>query len=225
MTVTHDHTTGELRVVIAGAGRVGHRTAQVLSDLGHEVCLIERNTETVESVTGRRTGVVVEGDAADPTVLRQTDPERTDVLAALTGDGTTNIAVCAEMRHLASDVRTVARVDDPSQAEAPGEFVDEVVYPERAGSKAAVNRIQRDDVRALEDVAGDIDVLDVRIDPRAPVAGKRLDEVSLPEGSHVIADADGTEVARPGTTLDPDRRYLVAADPSVAADVRKLLIG
>jgi len=41
----------------------------------------------------------------------------------------------------------------------------------------------------------------------------------------VISDADGTEVARPETTLERSRRYLVAAEPSVVDDVQKLLIG
>ncbi len=217
--------TGELCVIIAGAGRVGHRTAQVLDDYGHEVYLIERDAETVDRVTGRRTGVVIEGDATNPSILRQTTPERADILAALTGDTTTNFAICAEVQHLADDIQTVARVDDPEQADAAQEFVDEIVYPERAGSKAAINRIQNNDIRTLEDVAGDLDILDIRVDPRSPVAGKQLKEAFLPDGSHVISDAEGTEIARPETTLKPDRRYLVATEPSVADDVHKLLIG
>jgi trk system potassium uptake protein TrkA len=225
MVFTHSGQTVELRVIIAGAGRVGYRTAQVLDDYGHDVYLIEHDSETVDRVTGRRTGVVIEGDATNPQILRQADPEQTDILAALTGDRTRNFAICAEIRHLTDDIRTVARVDDPERADTPQEFVDEVVYPERAGSKAAINRIQGDDIRTLEDVTGDLDVLNIRVDPRSPVAGKQLKEVLLPDGSHVISDGDGTEIARPETTLEPGRRYLVAAEPGVADDVHKLMVG
>jgi trk system potassium uptake protein TrkA len=225
MVFTHSDRTAEQHIVIAGAGRVGHRTARVLGEYGHEVYLIERDSRTVEQVTDDQTGIVIEGDATDPRILRQTDPNEADVLAALTGDGTTNFAICAEMRHLTENIRTVTRVDDPSRADSAQEFVDEIIYPERAGSKAAVNRIQGNDIRTLEDVTGDLDILDIRVDPRSPVAGKRLKEILLPDGSHVISDADGTEVARPDTTLEADCRYLVAAEPSVADDVHKLLIG
>jgi trk system potassium uptake protein TrkA len=225
MVFTHSNRTAEQHIVIAGAGRVGHRTAQVLDEYGHDVYLIERDSRTVEQVTDDQTGIVIEGDATDARILRQTDPKEADVLAALTSDGTTNFAICAETRHLTENIRTVARVDDPSRADSAQEFVDEIIYPERAGSKAAVNRIQGNDIRALEDVTGDLDILDIRVDPRSPVAGKQLKEILLPDGSHVISDADGTEVARPDTTLEPDRRYLVAAEPSVADDVHKLLIG
>jgi trk system potassium uptake protein TrkA len=225
MVFTHSDRTVEQHVIIAGAGRVGHRTAEVLDDYGHEVYLIERDAETADHVTDRRTGVVIEGDATDPQILRQAEPEQADILAALTGDGTTNFSVCAEIQHLTDEIRTVARVDDPGRADTAQEFVDEIIYPERAGSKAAINRIQGNDIRTLEDVTGDLDILDVRVDPRSPVAGKQLKEILLPDGSHVISDADGTEVARPETTLEPDCRYLVAAEPSVADDVHKLLIG
>ncbi|MFB6127738.1 MAG: TrkA family potassium uptake protein [Halolamina sp.] len=225
MMFTPNDRTAEQHVVIAGAGRVGYRTAQVLDDYGHGVYLIERDAETVEQVTGHQTGVVIEGDATDPEILRQTEPKRADILAALTGDGTTNFAICAEIQHLTDDIRTVARVEEAERADTAQEFVDEIIYPERAGSKATINRIQGNDIRTLEDVTGDLDVLDIRVDPRSPVAGKQLKEILFPDGSQVISDADGTEIARPETTLEPDRRYLVAAEPSVADDVHKLLVG
>lgn len=224
MVFTHSDRTAELHVVIAGAGRVGHRTAQVLDDYGHEVYLVECDSETVDRVTGRRTGVVIEGDATDPQILRQTDPEQADALAALTGNGTTNFTVCTEMRQLTAGIQTIARVEDPERTDTSQEFVDEVIYPERAAAKAVVTRIQDNDIRTLEDVTGDLDVLVIRVDPRSPVAGKQLKDIRFPDGSHVISDADGTEVARSETTLEPGRRYLVAAEPSVADDVHKLLM-
>jgi trk system potassium uptake protein TrkA len=225
MMLTRSGRTAEQHVVIAGAGRVGHRTAQVLHDYGHEVYLIERDPETVDAVTGRRTGVVIEGDAADPNILSQAEPERADVLVALTGKDTTNFAICAEMHHLTDQIRSIARVHGPEHPESATEFVDEFIYPERAGSKAVINYVQEDDVRTLEDVTGDLDVLDIRVDPRSPVAGKQLKEILFPGGTQIISDADGTEIARPETTLEPGRRYLVAAEPSVADDVHKLLVG
>ena len=86
MMFTDNGRTADQQVVIAGAGRVGYRTAQVLDDYGHEVYVIERDSETVEQVTDRRTGIVIEGDATDPQILRQTKPEEADIIAALTGD-------------------------------------------------------------------------------------------------------------------------------------------
>lgn len=222
---TQTDRTPEQHIIIAGAGRVGHRTAQLLSDYGHDVYLIERDSDTVEMVIDNWTGVVIEGDAEDPQILRQAEPSQADVLAALTGDATTNFAICAEMQHLTTHIRTIARVNNLNGENRKNEFIDEIVYPERTGSKATVNRIQENNIRTLEEVTGDLDILNIRVHPQSPAAGKQLNEVVLPDGCHVISDADGTEVARPETTLERSRRYLVAAEPSVVDDVQKLLIG
>jgi|APHM01.1.fsa_nt_gi K+ transport systems, NAD-binding component len=215
----------EQHIIIAGAGRVGYQTAQVLTDYGHEVYLIERDPKTVERTIDGWTGVVIEGDAEDPQVLSRADPSQADVFAALTGDATTNFAICAEMQHLSKDIRTIARVNDPNRENMSNAFIDEIVYPERTGSNATVNRIQRENVRVLEDVTKDINILNIRVHPQSPAAGKQLNEILLPDGCHVISDADGTEIARPETTLERSRRYLIAAEPNTVDDVQKLLIG
>lgn len=222
---TQRNRTPGQHIIIAGAGRIGRRTAQLLTDYGHEVYLIERHSESIKEVIDDWTGVVIEGDAEDPQILQQAEPSQADVLAALTGDATTNFAICAEMQDLTSNLRTIARVNSLERSDIENEFIDEIVYPERTGSKATVNRIQEDDVRTLEQVTGDLNILNIRVHPQSPAAGKQLNEILLPDGCHVISDAEGTEVARPETTLERSRRYLVAAEASILDDVQKLLIG
>ncbi len=222
---TQRNRTPGQHIIIAGAGRIGRRTAQLLTDYGHEVYLIERHSESIKEVIDDWTGVVIEGDAEDPQILQQAEPSQADVLAALTGDATTNCAICAEMQDLTSNLRTIARVNSLERSDIENEFIDEIVYPERTGSKATVNRIQQDDVRTLEQVTGELNILNIRVHPQSPAAGKQLNEILLPDGYHVISDAEGTEVARPETTLERSRRYLVAAEASILDDVQKLLIG
>ena len=82
---------------------------------------------------------VVEGDATSPSILAQADPVQTDILAALTEEGPTNFAVCAEMKHFSDEIHAIARIEYPDGRGAEEEFVDQVVSPERAGAKAAIN--------------------------------------------------------------------------------------
>jgi hypothetical protein len=49
--------------------------------------------------------------------------------------------------------------------------------------------------------------------------------VAFPSGSQVVADIETMEIARQSTELRPDRRYLLAVEPTAADTVRNLLQG
>lgn len=172
MTASSNPGSEDLHIIIAGAGRVGHRTARVLRDQGHDAYLIDKDPNIVEDARQALESTVIEGDATDPKVLAQADPERADVLAALTETGATNFAICAVVKHLTGDIRTVARIERPDQLDEEGTFFDRVVYPERAGAKSAVNQILTGDTRVFEDVTGDLDVAEVQVarGPRPPAS-------------------------------------------------------
>jgi trk system potassium uptake protein TrkA len=214
---------GTLRTVIAGGGRVGSRTARLLDDRGHDVVVIERDDDLIDALVDERVATIIEGDATRPSVLEQTDLERTDVLAALTADAGTNLAVCMAAERLAPDVRTVMRTERAAGDEY-GRFVDDVVFPERAGARSAANAIERG-VRALPDVTGSLEVMEVEVAEGAPVAGRSLAEVALPRGSLVVSDGDGDRIAGSETVLEAGRSYVVAVEPAVSDEVMNLMRG
>jgi trk system potassium uptake protein TrkA len=103
-------------------------------------------------------------------------------------------------------------------------YADEIVFPERAGARVIVNAVE-EDVRALAGTAARVSVLEVRVAPGAPVAGRRLEDVGLPEGSVVVTNVERDTIAGAGTVLDPGETYVVAAEPPVADEVRRLFRG
>jgi trk system potassium uptake protein TrkA len=158
-----------------------------------------------------------------PSILRQTQPERSDVVAALTDDEATNFAVCMATQRMA-DVRTVMRVtSEPDDLHS--EFVDGIVFPANLGARAAVNEIVGEGVRTVEDVFGDVEVLEVEIAEDAPAAGRTLREVRLPRGSLIVVDYHGNRIGGPETVLEPGEWYVVAVEHGVSDEVMNLLRG
>lgn len=204
-------------IVIAGGGRVGRRVARHFSDRGRDVTIIERDPAATEGVPDAVE--VVTGDATRPAVLRSALTGRTVTIGALTDRGDTNLAICMAARHFDEDLHTVARIDSENEDEYT-EYVDTVIFPERASVKVAVNALSGSDVRTLEEVTGRLELLDIRVDYDAPVAGKRLSELDLPPGCLVVSRADGDLTARSDTKLVAGRRYIVASDP---ADVETVI--
>lgn len=214
----------DLRVVVAGGGRVGLRTSQMLKDRGHDVIIIEKDPFRVEQLSDEYVATIIEGDATHPSILRQADLDKCDVIASLTGRAGLNLGVCLAAQRLTDDIRTVMRIDSADD-EPYAEFVDDIVFPEGLGSRSAASAIIGSDVRAMEEIMVDLEMLEVRVAANAPAAGRRLEEVRFPRGSLVISDYDGHQIARPDTVLEPDQRYIIAAEPGVVDEVMNLLRG
>jgi trk system potassium uptake protein TrkA len=151
-------------------------------------------------------------------VLSDALTEETSVVGALTDSDSTNLAVCLAARTFQSEIRTVARITNAGD-EAFEQLVDEVVFPERASVKTAVNALSGSDVRTFEEITSEMEVFDIRVAPDSRIAGLPLDDTDLPEGSLVISGAGGERTATSETRLEGGKRYIVAADPDAADTV------
>lgn len=208
--------TDKSQVLIAGGGRVEFRVAEFFAQRGRGVTIIERDPNRSHEQDSDEIEIVT-GDATSPPVLSNALTDETAVIGALTDSDSTNLAVCLAAATFQPEIRTVARVTDADGDEYE-QLVDEVVFPERASVKTAVNALSGSDVQTFEDVTGDMEVFDIRVASSSPIAGQALGEVDLPEGSLVISGAGGEQTATSETQLEAGDRYIVAADAD-ASDV------
>lgn len=216
--------TSDLDIIVAGGGRVGFQTAELLANRGHDVTIVETEERVVSEIADEWVATVIRGDATDPDIIEQAGIDGADAIAALTGETGLNLAVCLAALELQPEIRTVARIDRAA-AESYTRFVDAILFPERAGARVAANEIVGSDVQTLVDMTGDLEIMLVRVAEGAPAAGKRLADVRLPAGALVVSDDDGTRIARSDTTLTPGSRYVVAIEPDVADEVMNLMRG
>jgi len=213
-----------LDIIIAGAGRVGSQTAERLADRGHDVMVVESDEDVVSDIADEWFATVIQGDATNPNILEQAGVEDADVIAALTGETGLNLAICMVSEEMSEEIRTVSRIER-DVGDAYLRFVDAVVFPERAGSRLAVNMIVGSEVQTLADVTSDLDIMVVTVNEGAPVAGKDLNEIRLPEGSLVVSEGDCEGVADGETVLEPGESYVVAVEPGVVDEVLNLMRG
>jgi trk system potassium uptake protein TrkA len=217
-----------MRFVIIGAGRVGLRTARVLREEGHDVTIVERDANKAERARNDDFEVV-EGDGAREAVLAEVDLESADALGALTGDLNVNFAACMVAKHYGC--RTVLRIDEDYREDIYRKFasdVDEVVYPERLGAIGAKNALLGGNIRAIADIAQNLQVVELTITDESPVKGYSISELSLPADARILAFGKRDEpmdIPLPDDSLAVGDRVAVLADFGVLEDVRQILVG
>ena len=217
-----------MRFVIVGAGRVGMRTARVLREEDHDVVIIEPDATKVERL--RQEGFdVVEGDGSDETTLLDQDLDTVDGIAALSGDLSVNFIVCMiGKRH---GCRTVLRVDDDDHEYLIGKYagdVDEVIYPERLGAIAAKNALVGGSVRAVADIARNLQLLELTVTPGSPMRGYSLSELELPADARVLAFGKESEqlgLPDADASLEVGDRVVAIADFDVLREVEQIIVG
>ncbi|MEF8906675.1 MAG: NAD-binding protein [Haloarculaceae archaeon] len=128
--------------VIVGGGRVGRRTAAKITERGYTVTIIEADEEKAGTLSGPPSSRVIVGDGSDVDVFKEANPTMADVVAGLTNDTDTNLAVCELAHELVSEVTTVLRISaDGEQDYAYLNHVDNIVYPAAAGASVAATQI------------------------------------------------------------------------------------
>lgn len=212
----------EAHILIAGGGRVGRRVASRFQTRGAEVTIIEKDPDELHAEDPDFE--LIAGDATRPSVLKEGLRPDTSVVGALTDRGDTNLAVCMVATQLDVEVRTVARIEHEHGDEYE-EFVDDVFFPERASIKAAVNALSGSNIRTIEEVTGDLEILDIQVDYDAPIKGQRISEVGFPDGVVVISRTGGHVTAQHDEKMVAGRRYLVAADTDRVNEVIDLFRG
>lgn len=220
-----------MRFVIVGAGRVGLRTARVLAEEGHEATVIDNDPAQLERLWGERLEIVdiLEGDGAREEDLLETGLDDADALGALTGDITTNFTAC--MIAKAHGCRTVMRADDDYSQELYRKYameVDEVVYPARLGAIGAKNALAGGSIRAIADIAQNLQLVEFTITEQSPMRGYTLAELELPGDAELIAfGKEGKALALPDAddSLERGDRIVALADFDVLSNVRRIIVG
>jgi trk system potassium uptake protein len=216
-----------MRFVIVGYGRVGSRTARILDEEGHEVIVVDIDSDRVERAENNGFETV-QGDGADEEALVDAGIDSADAIGAFSPDLNVNFAACMVGKHY--DCRTVLRIDEDYREDIYEKYandVDEIIYPERLGAAGAKTAMLGGDFNVVADLATNLQLTVLEIHEGSPAVGKRMSELDLPESARIYAHGRAREsltVPLPGTELAAGDEVAVITETDRVEEIRAALL-
>lgn len=222
-----------MRVIVAGAGKVGTYIASELQGEGHTVVLVEQDADLVARLQAADDPPGVQwvvADACEVSELAEAGLDTADVVAAVTGDDEDNLVISLLAKQEFAVERVVARVNNPKNEwmfdDAWGVDVS-VSTPhlltalvEEAVSVGSL-------VRLLSFEGGRARLSEVTLADSSPALNKEIVELGLPRDSTVVAVVrqDRVIVPRGDTLLVEGDEVLVLVTDDSEAEVKQVLVG
>jgi trk system potassium uptake protein TrkA len=171
-------------VIIVGGGQTGSQLATQLIHAGHKVKVIEDRPAVLERLTAELPpDSVVAGDGSSPSVLEKAGIAQANVLAAVTGEDESNLVITTLGRFEFNVPRTIARVNNPKNAWLfdTEMGVDVALNQADILAKLILEEMSLGDMMTLLKLRkGEYSIVEEKVHPTSPAAGKRLADISLP---------------------------------------------
>jgi trk system potassium uptake protein TrkA len=127
-----------MKIIIVGCGKVGTTLAEQLNNENHDITIIDKNGDALNSITERIDVMGVVGNGAVYKVQMEAGIEDTDLLIATTNSDELNM-LCCLIAKKAGNCHTIARIRNPEYNSEIGYIRDELglsmaINPEMAAA-------------------------------------------------------------------------------------------
>jgi len=217
-----------MRIVVLGGGTVGTSIAGLLCSHRHSVTVVEEDASHARRINDTLDVRVVRGSASESSILFQADVLGSDLCLAVTGSDEVNLVAASVVKAMGAR-RSVARVYAPvyrdvSTFDYQRHFqIDRLLSMEHLSAVELARGIRNPGSVVVENFArGELEVLEVLINERAPALGKSLRELALPKGVRVasLSREGKTWIPGAGDTIADGDRVTVIGKREDIDDVR-----
>ena len=201
-----------MKIIIAGAGKIGYSVASILSDEGHDIIVIDNNPAVINNLSNNLDVICVEGSAANPETLTEAGAADADLIMAAMRSDEMNMVCGISARKLGTK-HVIARIRDTGYMKQT-EFLREalglsvIVNPELECAKE-ISRILRfpSAIRVDAFSKGSAEIIEHRILPDSKLDGMQLKDMVGSFSAKVLVGV----VERGGEAIIPNGNFTLKA--------------
>jgi trk system potassium uptake protein TrkA len=217
-------------IIVIGGGKVGFYLAKALLNEGHEILVIERDAGRTEFINNELGSVCIRGDGSEVITLTEVGAGRANMFIAVTGDDDDNLVACQIAKHKFNVPRTIARISNPKNETIFKKLgIDVTVSSTNIILEDIEEEVPTHPLTHLLDIREKgLEVVEVKIPPKSPTIGKKVKELSLPQGSIltlIIPQQGKPKVPTADTVLQAEDQIIAVTTPETEESLRTLLRG
>lgn len=207
-----------MNIIIVGCGKVGSTIAKQLNAEGHDIVVVDKDSDRIEQVTESLDVLGVEGNGATYKTLMEAGVKNAHLLIAVTAADELNLYCCLIAKCI-GNVHTIARVRNPEYTVDLPLLKEELrlsmsINPELTSAREMTKLLKFPGAIEIDTFSkGMVELIKIRIGEDSPIAGKKIvdtaklfkdkvkvciaernDEVYIPNGDFCINSGDKISV-------------------------------
>lgn len=200
-----------MKIIIAGDGKVGSLLTQQLSGEGHDLTLIDKNPDALETTMELFDVMSVVGNCASMEVLRNAGVMSAELLIAATGEDELNLLTCLTAHGMNPGLHTIARIRTPDYYESTYSMrklfaLSLTVNPDRQTAREIERYLRYPGFLRREKFAnGLVEIVEIKVDPDSVLANQPLHMMSSLVHCQVLVCA----VLRDGQPVTPGGDFVM----------------
>ncbi len=224
-----DATDESRYIIVAGGGKVGVNLARELYESGHEVAVIERDSQRAAALSNKLDCPVFIGDSSTHDVLETAGASNARVFVAATGSDQDNLIACQVAKKVFGVPKTIARASNPKNEEVMARLGVDSTVSSTAIIQQVIERelptVRIKTLLSLQD--GAFQILEYPVDATSPAANNLVRDINLPPESNLIAILRGntTVVPRGDARLSEGDIVVALVNTEQEAQLRIALLG
>lgn len=216
-----------MNVVVIGGGKVGYYLTKTLIEHGHHPTMIENSKAVCKFVANDLDVPIVFGDGTSIDTLEAANIQEADALISVTGQDEDNLISCQLAKKLFSVRKTIARVNNPKNAEVMRRLgIDITISSTDNIARLLEREVDTANIKQLVSVNhGEASISEITLPHNYKLNGKKLSEIKLPNMCVIVSISriGRTIIPRGDTQLLSDDTIMVMAKNDAMHDVKMLL--